>query len=93
MHSHGIVFNVCFVALVLIFASAGALQCFWPDTHRALHERFLRGYNRDSPLGRMMGRARGRESSLLSRISGLFLFCMMIFIFGWWFLGHQPLGR
>ena len=93
MHLDRTILNVLFVALALVFAALGALQCFWPEKHRALRDKLPRGYNPDSPLGRMMDRARGKESGIASGISGLILFCMIVFILGWWFLGHPTVGR
>jgi hypothetical protein len=93
MHLDRIVFNIFFVVLALALALVGAFQCFWPKKHRTLQDRFFRGDNPESPLGRMMERARGNGSGLLSRVSGLFLFCMMVVLLGWWILGHPALGR
>ena len=81
-----VVFDICFAVLGLVFALHGALQCFWPAKLRALRDRFPRCYDTESPLGRMMERAHGRESGLASRISG---FCLLVMILGmltWWFL-------
>jgi hypothetical protein len=93
MHLSPIVFNICFVAVTVLIGGWGALQCFWPGKLRALRDKLPRGYNSDSPLGQMMERSQGKELGLLGRIGGLFLFCMMVFVLGWWFLGHHPLGR
>jgi hypothetical protein len=92
MHLDRIVFNILSVILVLALAALGAFQCFWPKKHRTLQDKFFRGYNPESPLGRIMDRARGSESSVSSRVSGLFLFCVMVLMLGWWFFGHS-LGR
>ena len=88
-----IAFNTCFASVALVLATWGALQCFWPEKLRALRDRLPRGYNSDGPLGRVMARLRDKESGLLSRISGLFLFFVMVSLLGWWFLGHPALGR
>jgi hypothetical protein len=93
MHLGQIVFNICFAAAAVVIGACGALQSFWPAKLRSLRDKFPRGYNPDSPLGGMMDRARASEPSLLSRIRGLLLFCVMVFFLGWWFLGHPPLGR
>ena len=84
-------FDALFGMLLLIFAGWGALQCFWPAKFRALRDRLPRAYNPDAPLGRMMDRTQDRESGLLSRLSGLILFLMMVFILGWWLLGHPAI--
>jgi hypothetical protein len=84
-------FDTLFGALLLIVAGWGALQCFWPAKLRALRDRLPRGYNPDAPLGRMMERAQERELGLLSRLSGLILFLLMLFILGWWLLGHPAI--
>ena len=93
MHLDPTVFNVCFFAAAVLIGACGALQCFWPTKLRALRDRFSRGYDAESPLGRMRERAQSKESGLPSRIGGLVLFCIMLFVLFWSFLGHPALGR
>jgi hypothetical protein len=80
------VFDFCFAVFGLVFALHAALQCFWPAKLKALRDRFPRGYNTESPLGRMMERAHDRESGLANRINGFILLVMILGMLAWWFL-------
>ena len=81
-----VVFDIGSAGLGLVFALHGALQCFWPAKLKALRDRFPRGYNTESPLGRMLERAHDREPGLASRISGFCLLVMILGMLAWWFL-------
>jgi hypothetical protein len=82
-----ILFNASSIFVLTLFAVQGALACFWPKQWKSLQRRFPRGYNPDSPGGRMLERYRTRESTLGERLSGAasLFFAIIGFL---WFVHH-----
>jgi hypothetical protein len=68
--SSNLLFNAIFVLGLSLVAAKGALICFWPERWKAVRARFPRGYNPESPGGRMMERYRTREATLADRLGG-----------------------
>jgi len=83
MTGSNIWFNAIFVLALLLVAAQGALTCFWPERWKALKARFPRGYNPDSPGGRMMQRYRTREATLADRLGGALLLTMAMVGLAW----------
>jgi len=81
--SSHIFFNVVFVLALLLIAAQGALICFWPGRWKALRARFPRGYNPESPGGRMMERYRTQEATFADRFGGFALLFMALAVLGW----------
>ena len=90
--SSHVLFNAAFVLVLVFIAVQGALICFWPERWKAVRARFPRGYNPDSPGGRMMERYRTRDATLADRLGGAVL--LTIGIAGpVWFVQHLLSGR
>lgn len=73
-----ILFNAAFLLVLALLAAQGALSCFWPKKWKSLQERLPRGYNPDSPGGRMLERYRSRDATLGERLSGATLLAFAI---------------
>lgn len=90
--SSSALFDVLVTVMLLIFGAQGALTCFWPERWQALTERFPRGYNPDSPLGRMLERYRTRKATLADRLGGAAMLIMALICLVW-FLQQVVSGR
>ena len=70
--------NLTFVAVALVVAASGALQCFWPEKLKEIQSSLPRGYDPESPLGRLLLRFQNRKHGLVYRLSGFLLLLMAL---------------
>jgi hypothetical protein len=59
--------NLAFVAVALVVAASGALQCFWPEKLKEIQSSLPRGHDPESPLGRLLQRFQNRKLGLVYR--------------------------
>jgi hypothetical protein len=85
-----VLFDAVFMLALLLVAAQGSLICFLPEQWKALREKFPRGYNSESPGGRMMERYRARHPRLADRLAGAAL--LVIAVVGLVWFVRQLLG-
>ncbi|SPF45333.1 exported hypothetical protein [Candidatus Sulfotelmatobacter kueseliae] len=78
-----ILFDTLFMLALVLLAAQGALICFLPERWKAVRARFPRGYNPDSPGGRMMERYRTRKATFADRFGGFALLIMALAALVW----------
>jgi hypothetical protein len=81
--------NVAFVVVALIFAASGALQCFWPEKLKMIKARLPRGYDPESPGGRLVLRLDSGKPGLLYRVSGFALLVISLLMIAF-VCGYRP---
>jgi hypothetical protein len=81
-----------FLLLLLTFAVQGALMCFWPGRWKAIQARLPRGYNPDSPGGKILERYRTRKATFADRLGGLAMLVMAVIALIW-FLHNVADGK